>query len=514
MADRISPDRVRLRHRLWRPLAAMAGMALLVALIVLYRDRITLTSGAVDTAEGRHGKIYPTEIYYGPPHSLAVLPFQMDEDAVLDSKAFLARGFAEFLITDLVRYTELQVTAPGSSLYFPPGSVGLPILAERLHSTNLLTGHIQPSGGGIVITARLFNVKSGRDSWSDSFATSLAQLPAIRSKVSEAVRSAMNLKAHGEPSLVTVKPEVWLLLLEARNLLHPHGDRDPGQAASLFQQALAIEPGLAEAWLGLAQARLDPTWSSDDPRPSHEQAREAAMKALEFSPDLAEAQVLLSRISRNYDWDWQGARRAAEAALKIRPGSAEVLSNASDNEFTFGNFERAIELLQAAIDRDPLKLSLLLKLGLLHEYAGDYDQSLIAYRQLLGLNPDYPAARAYRARVKLAQGKAESALKEAERELDPFWQSYARILALIALERFGEADPLVERMISERAGDAAFQIAEIQASRGDVESAFEWLEQARRQRDGGMSELIGNHFLSVLEADPRWGELLVRIGLR
>jgi len=262
------------------------------------------------------------------------------------------------------------VAVPGSSLFFQAGSVALPVMAERLKASHLLVGSIRQTRDALHVTARLFNVKSDKELWSEAFATTALELSATRDQIPQAAISAMNLAGHSEPVL--------------------------------------------------------------------------------------------------------------QAALALQPGAADVLSNASDNEFTFGRFEQAIELLQAAIDRDPITLPLLLRLGLLHEFAGDYEQSLIAYRQLLGLNPDYPAAHAYRARVKLAQGKAESALKEADLEPDPFWQNHSRILALIALEGHEEADLLLGQMTTEHAGDAAFQLAEIHAFRGDTEGAFDWLEQAWR----------------------------------
>jgi tetratricopeptide (TPR) repeat protein len=190
-----------------------------------------------------------------------------------------------------------------------------------------------------------------------------------------------------------------------------------------------------------------------------------------------------------------------------------VLSNASTTLFTLGKFEPAVILLKEAIKRDPLVLQNLQKLGLLYEFSGKYEEALSAYRMLLGLNPDYPAIHAYRARVMLARSMPESALEEADKELNPFWQRYAQILSLTALNRPDEAASLLQQMIIEHGNDAAYQVAEIYAFGGDVGEAFKWLGRAYRQRDGGMSELIGNYFLSNLENDARWRELLIRVSL-
>jgi tetratricopeptide (TPR) repeat protein len=181
--------------------------------------------------------------------------------------------------------------------------------------------------------------------------------------------------------------------------------------------------------------------------------------------------------------------------------------------FTLGRFDEAKTYLQSSIERDPLNLHRLLRLGLLQEFAGQLDDSLSTYRQVMSMNPGYPGLHAYRTRVKVLQNKPESALEESEKELDPFWSLYARILALGALGRDDEALLLLDQIIEERGGEAAYQIAEIMAFREDIDSSFEWLRRARDQRDGGMAELLGNAFLEPLHSDARWSALLAELAL-
>jgi tetratricopeptide (TPR) repeat protein len=147
------------------------------------------------------------------------------------------------------------------------------------------------------------------------------------------------------------------------------------------------------------------------------------------------------------------------------------------------------------------------------EFSGDYDVALASYRQVLDMNPDFPGARAFRSRIKLIQQKPDSAMKESELESNDFWKRYAQILALLSQEKKDEANRLLDQMIIEDGQHAAYQIAEIFAFQGDLTAAFDWLERAYQQRDGGMKEMIGNYFLSNLHEDPRWAELLTRMKL-
>jgi hypothetical protein len=80
------------------------------------------------------------------------------------------------------------------------------------------------------------------------------------------------------------------------------------------------------------------------------------------------------------------------------------------------------------------------------------------------------------------------------------------------LERDDEAQLLLDQMIAEDGGHSAYQVAEIEAFRGEIDSAFEWLQRAYDQKDGGMSEIIGNFFLRNLHADPGWADMLILLG--
>ena len=125
---------------------------------------------------------------------------------------------------------------------------------------------------------------------------------------------------------------------------------------------------------------------------------------------------MLSYVQRNLDWEWEAAAESARRAVDLRPGSADLLSTLSLALFTLGRFDEAETYLRASIERDPLNLHRRLRLGLLQEFAGQFDDSLSTYRQIMSMNPDYPGLHAYRARVKVLQDKPESALEESEKE--------------------------------------------------------------------------------------------------
>jgi TolB-like protein/Tfp pilus assembly protein PilF len=495
--------------------------ALIAALLALlawsFREHITLIPGGSEGAPGSRVTEARPKIYYGPANSIAVLPFTCKVPGTVTlptDEPALAEGLSRSLIDLLERVPGLQVSSSNSSFFFRDMDANLNIIAERLKVRYILEGCIGKNTEGIEVHARLFNVNSKSEEWSRTFAGSLDEVFGIQDEI---IAAAVNAVGVGHSSAAStsrgIDPQAWLLFLEGRYLFGMRGLDNLQKAEVAFKNVLDLEPEFAPAMLGLARIYLDPAMAATQGPRGIEQAREAALAALVLDPRLAGAYLELSRIRRSIDWDWQGAWKAAQKALEFQPGNAEVLSNASTAAFTLGEFDVAVSLLQEAIKRDPLVLQNLQRLGLLYEFSGKYEDALMAYRMVLGLNSDYPAVHAYSTRAMLARSMPESALEEAELEQQPFWRQYARILSLTALERKDEAELLLQQMIAANGNDAAFQIAEIYAFAGANDQAFEWLDRAYRQRDGGMSELLGNYFLSGLENDDRWQELLTRMRL-
>jgi TolB-like protein/tetratricopeptide (TPR) repeat protein len=508
-----------------------AGIAVLLALLTWsLREHIPVFPPGSNEVAG--DKLTPAgrQVYYGPANSIAVLPFTCASPGfetrastqlvdIQAGKAIgdpgLADGIARAVIDLLTGIPDLQVTSSNSSFFFRDEGGILPVLAERLKARYILEGCAVRSEGGIEISARLFDAKSKIEKWSKSFGGGLDEIFGIQDAIATAAASTV---VHGQardiPRSRVLDTQAWMLFMEGQYQARSRSPETIRSAEVSFKRVLEIEPAFAPARLALARVYMNPVMATTNGREAIEKARNMILDALRLDPELSGAYLELSRIRRVVDWDWQGSAEAAQKALEFQAGDAEVLSNASTALFTLGKFDPAIALLKEAIKRDPLVLQNLQRLGLLYEFSGKYEEALLAYQMLLGLKRDYPAVHAYRARAMLAGSQPKPALEEAEKEQHPFWQRYARILSLIALDRRDEANSLLREMIVEHGNEAAYQVAEIYAFGGDVGSAFEWLDRAYRQRDGGMSELIGNYFFSGLTDDVRWTELLTRVALK
>jgi TolB-like protein/cytochrome c-type biogenesis protein CcmH/NrfG len=453
------------------------------------------------------------QVYFGPPNSVAVLPFTTS--ASNPETAAEAEGFAAEILEVLIGARGLQVTARSSSFFFRHAAGDHRIIAERLQCRHLLGGEWGSGPDGVELALRLYDASSGSEIWRTLYSEPLPKLLAMREDISADVLAALPVPAQavGRP-LPHPDPGAWVHYAQGLRHTDPSAEPDLARATDALQSALAIDPGFAAARLELAEAWLHPSWIGGiGGVQSVADALAAVQAVLDEDPESARGWALMSHIRHQHDWDWDGAASAGRRAAGLRPGDASILSVASLALSAVGEFASAQELLEESVRRDPLNLGGRLRLGLLLEFRGEFESALATYRQLLSLNPEYPGGRAYRARVKVLQGKADSALRESDQEADAFWRRYARVLALRTQRENGDGAALMQEMIEQDGSVAAFQIAEILAFGGDRDRAFEWLDRAFQQRDPGIASSVGNRFLENLHADSRWPDWLSRLGL-
>jgi TolB-like protein/Tfp pilus assembly protein PilF len=447
--------------------------------------------------------------------SIAVLPF-VDMSAGKDQEYF-SDGLAEELINDLARIPGLRVAARTSSFQFKGTKEDLRTIGQKLNVANILEGSVRKEGRHVRITAELVKVADGFDLWSQTYDRELNDMFAVQDDIARSVSSALKVKLLGE-GLPSAAPgsngEAYNLLLQGKYLAARRNQKDLETAVSYYEKALRLEPGDARVWVGLADAhstQADLGYVPVDE--GYAKAREEVEKALALDPNLPEAYATLGWIRVSYDRDWSGGDADYKKALELEPGNATVLRRAGALAGTLGQFDEAIRLDRRAIELDPLSVAARNNLGLHELYAGRLDQAEAAFRKALELNPDYPSSHMFIGRIDLRRSKPEMALQEMERENDPFWRRYGLALTYYALGRKQEADAALRDFIEKDKEDGPSQIAEVYAFRGETDKAFEWLERARAQHDGGLSELKGDPLFRRLESDPRYAAFLKKMHL-
>jgi len=497
------PARTR-RPRSGLRMAAAAGALALATAVVLVGREVWREHPHVGAAAAK------------APPSIAVLPF--DDMSAAKDQEYFTDGLAEELLDTLAQVPGLRVAARSSSFQFKGDDKDLRVIGRTLGVATILEGSVRKEGRHLRISAQLVNAADGFALWSQSYDRELDDIFAVQDDIARAVSSALQVKLMGSGGAPAAAPggnaEAFNLYLQGRYLASRRTPSDLEQAISYYQQALQLDPGYALGWVGLADAHSNQADLGAVPvEEGYAKAREDAKKAIALDPELAVAWAALGWIRVSHDWDWSGADAAYEKALTLEPGNAMVIRRAAALAGTLGRFDEAIQLDERAARLDPLSVTGQSNLGMHALYAGRLDAAEAAFRKALELNPKFPSAHAFLARVWLGRSQAAAALEEAQQERDPFWRLFGKALAYHALGRESESDAALGRLIEKDQDDAAFQIAEVCAFRGDVDTAFAWLDRAYAQRDGGFNEVKGDPLLRSLEADPRHAALMRKLNL-
>ena len=431
---------------------------------------------------------------------------------------YFADGMAEEIINLLAKVPNLHVPARTSSFYFKGRPTKVPDIARELSVTNVLEGSIRRAGNQLRVTAQLVRADSGYHLWSETYDRDLHDVFKVQDEIADAVVQALQITLMGGPLTRqkggTQNLEAYQLYLRAKSAFLQNSKGSLEAAHRYLDQAIKLDPGFGLAWslLGwtttsLATLRALPTTDG------YERARQLAQHALQVSPELAEAHLLLGYIHRTYDWDWAAAQAEVRQTLAIDPINSIALLIAGYLSATLGQWDDAERQLRAALVRDPLSTDAHWHLATTLYRAGRFADAEAAYRKLIELAPDYAWARGYLAKTLLAEGKTGAALAMAQQEGDEANRLDILSIVLQAAGRHAEAEEALKALATKYADSDAYFVAMNYAYRDDHDLALQWLERAYQQKDGGFIEIVGEPLFKNLANDPRYKAFLRKMNL-
>ena len=462
--------------------------------------------------------------------SIAVLPFMNHSRAEADE--YFSDGLADELLNVLARIRGLRVAARTSSFQFKGKHEDLAVIGRKLNVATVLEGGVRKSGSRIRISVRLVNVTDGYQLWSETYDRTLEDIFAVQDDIAQSVVKELRTAFLGAETDSSARREVEAevatavrgrgqnaeahrLYLQGRYFIDRLTRGDTAKGVAYVKQALELDPASAISWavLGIAFTReADLGWTPVVE--GFRRARGAVERALSLEPDLAEAHAGMGRIRLSHDWDLRGAENSLRRALELAPRNAAVLQGAAELARNLGRFSEAIELNERAMEQDPLSARTYTNLGIAFYAAEQFSKAESLYRKALDLWPDRVGTHAALSLTLLAEGRGGEALEVAMQEPDEAFRLWPLAIIYHALERRSDSDEALRELIEKYADDSAYQIAEVVAARGQVDTAFEWLERAYVQRDPGLlTETKASPHFRSLQSDPRWAVFLAKIGL-
>ena len=445
---------------------------------------------------------------------LAVLPFtDMSADK---NQEYFSDGLTEELLNVLALNPKLRVTSRTSAFSFKGKNVDIRTIARKLNVAYVVEGSVRRAADDLRIKAELIDVTTDSPLWTQTYDRKMDNIFAVQDEIASSVAGALKSTLEGgrPPATRQVNTEAYNAYLQGNFFFNRKSKEDLEKACDYYERALRIDPRYARAWAGLSAANMEQANRGYVPvDEGFGKARKEVEKALELDPNLAAAYLFRSGIRIVYDWDWNGADSDCRRALELEPGNASVLRGAARLAATLGRFDQAIGLERRALELDPLPTAAHFNLGLHFLYAGRWQEAESSFRKALELNPQDPNAHCSLGRSYLGRSRPEEALAEMLKEREPAYRGYGLALAYYAAGKKKEADSELADYIEKFHKEWAFQIAEIYAYRSETDKAFEWLERAYTQRDGGLSEIKGEPDLRGIKRDPRWPAFLKKMKL-
>jgi tetratricopeptide (TPR) repeat protein len=283
-----------------------------------------------------------------------------------------------------------------------------------------------------------------------------------------------------------------------------------------YEQTLAHDANYAPAYAALSEALLYGTALKESASRSSEgglRAAKAADQAVALGPSLADAYVSRGRVRMLFTWDWAGAQADLERARALAPGDAKAQLRYGQLMQTFGRLPEALALMLQVVDLDTLSATAHFQLGSLYTSMGDFAAARKSLQRALELAPAHGMALRALGLNELADGHPAEALAIFQRHPQQWIQQSGIALAAHSLGNAAESQRALDRLIAEHGDTAQFHVAQVYAWRGERDLAFDWLERARERGASGVSMVKFTPQLASLRSDPRFKALLAEIGL-
>ena len=471
-----------------------------------------------DTATGAHRT---AEVPRPGPKAIAVLPLaNMSADP---ENEYFSDGMTEEIINALAKLPGIHVASRTSSFAFKGKEADIRQIGEKLGVSSVLEGSVRKVGNRIRITAQLINVENGYHLWSETYDRQLEDVFAVQDEISRAIVEALKLRLSGEETQMvapTKNLEAYTLYLKGRFFFAKLTESALHKSLDLYQHALLQDPGFARAYAGIADAwcNLADDWVAPDD--AYPRAKAAAERALQREPDLAEALTSIGKVLCWHEWDFAGAEVQLARAVALSPNYAEAHYVHASALPLVGRLNEGIVTITKALQLDPLSVHYSEWLTRYLLFAGDYDATIALGMKTIEMDELCHRAQHYIGSAYLAQGDAETALTwyrkaQAREKSVRSWDAMI-VRALAALGQRDEAEAILARL--EEESRQKYMRAEIiamgYAAVGDKDRAFASLERAYQARSAGMIYLHLDPGFAPLRGDPRYADLVKRIGLK
>ncbi len=455
--------------------------------------------------------------------TLAVLPFEnLSAEADQD---FFTDGFTDEMIAELGKLDpeHLGVIARTTTRLYKDTRKDVGQIHRELGVDYVLEGSIRRAANRVRITAQLVQATDMTHLWAESYDRDISDVLTIQSEVAMKIAQSLALalrRPDAASATGATSSAAYDLYLRGRSFRNQATEESTRKAIEYFQRAIAADPKYARAYAGPADAYWllgAPGWEVDQPMAMFQRALSNAEQALAIDPQLAEAHAVRAMIQLSYRWDRAASEEEIREAIRLNPSSAVAHQYYSTTLTTMGKFDEAVTEARRALDLDPLSAPASTTLGIRYWYAGRTAEAMIQFTKTLDAHPEFPVAHWGVAQAHLVNGNYERAIEAMQRARELSGNSaYMRAHLAFALARAGDrvrATSLQRELEveSRERYQPPYHQALIALGLGDRDGMMRALERVFADRSGWMVFLPVEPEFASVRATPEFQRLLARV---
>jgi eukaryotic-like serine/threonine-protein kinase len=449
--------------------------------------------------------------------SVAVLPLaNTTSNSEMD---YLADGITEGVINHLSRLPGLRVIARTTVFRYRQAQQDPLQIGRDLKVGAVIVGRLTQHGDTLNVETEMVDVRNGSQIWGEQYQRKASDIATVQDDIASDISGQLRMKVGGEQKHATGNAEAYQLYVKGRFYLAQRTRESIYKALDQLNQATAKDPSYAQAYAGLAYAYIllfDRGWIS--PGEGAPKVRSAAQRAIELDPTLAEPHAALAALKELADWDWPGAEDEYRKAIGLNPNDATshhwyalLLEN-------MGRFNEALAEIEKALALDPASPQANANhAGILSDLHRN-DDALAELNRLIAANPEFPVNYGERGDVYFRLRNQDAAVADYATAMkkngraewaEKFTAGYRKA------KLKGACTAMIEELKNESPKEyvSPNDLAHYYGLMGDRDHTFEWLEKGYAERASRMEYLKVEQYLEPFHSDPRYLDLLKRMGL-
>ncbi len=455
--------------------------------------------------------------------SLAVLPFEnLSHDPEND---YLSDGITGSLINNLATVPKLRVMAQSTVFRYKGREIDPQAVGRELNVRAVLTGRMMQSGGSLRIGTELVDVATGSQLWGAQFDRKPGDIFVIQDEISNEISGKLRLQLTRAEKKRLVKrhtedAEAYRLYLQGRHHWNRWTEEGFYKAIGYFQQAIQKDPSYALAYAGVADSYVLLGWNSYlPPKDAFPKGKAAAMSALEIAPDLGEAHTALAAVLWLHDWQWLEAQKEFQRSLELNPCYPTANHYYAECLMTMGRNAEALTGMKKSLELDPLSLIINVAIGWAHYHARQYEQAVAQLLRTVELDPNYPMTYWILGLLYRDTAHYDLAISAGEKGVTLSGGSPLMRAALAQTFAAAGAPEKAIQIVDELNGLAKQRyvaphfFAGIYVGLGEHDRAIEYLEKSCAEHCHWLIYLHIDPSMDDLRNDPRFQDLLRRVGL-